>query len=103
MTFVFHQRIVLVTRVRWGVPHSGVSTKAKGVVHHYSSGHLELLHHEDLLVDVGLEDEQPQELELKIFNLIPLSFHEDTSHLSLIYQLYLKDSVQLYRKLFSHT
>ena len=47
---------MLVTRVRCGDPHSGVSTKAKGVVHHSSSGHLELLHHEDLLVDVGLED-----------------------------------------------
>ena len=54
MTFIFQQRLVLVTRVGWGDPHSGVSTmaKAKGVVDHSSGGHLELLHHEDLLVDV---------------------------------------------------
>ena len=47
-----------------GDPHSGVSTrvKAKGVVNHSSGGHLELLHHEDLLVDVGLENGLPQEL-----------------------------------------
>ena len=43
-------------------PHSGVSTMAKGVVNHSSGGRLKLLHHEDLLVDVGLANGQPQEL-----------------------------------------
>ena len=47
--------------------------KAKGVVKHNSGGHLELLHHKDLIVDVGLELGQPQELELGILNLFPLS------------------------------
>ena len=45
--------------------------KAKGVVNHNSGGHLELLHYEDLMVDVGQEHGQPQELE--ILNLFPLS------------------------------
>ena len=64
VTLTIQQRLVLVTRVGWGRPHYGVSTtaKANGVVNHSSGGHLELLHHEDLLVDVGLENGLLQEL-----------------------------------------